>query len=106
MNTERKPSIKSVIVNELLPAPGYSTQGGSGSSKDSRFIVEYEFRPSLANLDNAAVLRKLEWNNGSGSPVLTLAGNASPKMLIDLAEQLKLIAERMEYQLNITKELQ
>jgi hypothetical protein len=105
MSTERKPKIWTVSVNEELPAPGYSTQGGSGSDKDSRFIVEYEFRPSLANLDSAVVLRKLEWNNGSGSPVLTMTGNAGPKMLIDLAEQLNLIARRMENQLDITRDL-
>ena len=106
MSTERKPSIWKVGVNEELPAPGYSTQGASGSDKDSRFIVKYEFHPSLTNLDSAVLLRYLEWNNGGNvGPVLTMTGNAGPKMLIDLAEQLKLIARRMENQLDITRNL-
>jgi hypothetical protein len=105
MSTKRKPSIL-VVCKEELPAPGYDTLGASGNSKCCKFVVEYEFRPDLANSDKAAVLNSLTWSNGSGSPVLTMTGQAGPNMLEALAAELILIAERMEDQLNIVRQLQ
>jgi hypothetical protein len=106
MSTQRKPSILVICSKEELPAPGYTTLGASGNSSCSKFAVEYEFRPDLENSDKAAVLSNLAWSNGSGSPVLKLTGQAGPNMLKDLAAELILIAERMEDQLNIVRQLQ
>jgi len=104
----RKSKIDTVRKWETLPAPGYSTRGGSGSSEASVFNATYDFREKSVRgggVDERAVLTELTWTNGTGSPVLTIKGTAGPAMLKMLAVHLRIIAERMENHLEIIDQL-
>lgn len=88
-------------VKTQFPAPRYSCCAGS-SLDNARFKVEMEFQSRNATSRDPnrprAHMKSLSWQNESGAEILKLTGTASPKMLCDLAGQLRALATKMEKQ--------
>jgi hypothetical protein len=96
-----------------LPAPAYECTAGSssrGSNNRSIFtITTVKTLPNAFTQDAAVgayVLTSLHWSNGgSAAPIVRLEGNASSKMLRDLAKSLTEIAGIMDKQRRTLTEL-